>query len=169
MAPRDALLAEIPTGAGERRYCIASTHGRFGPGVGGSICGPLRSNVAGGSISALATLATDARSGPTLSLPAGSIDGSISGGSIGPTHETRPQPDASLRLSFPSTVSGDFCLSLKAADFQFIPLRRSNSSLRCFGAAIDLKSLNASCILTVCESTSCAIGLSLDSVPLRTR
>jgi hypothetical protein len=41
--------------------------------------------------------------------------------------------------------------------------------LRCFGAAIDPKSLNASYILTVGEWTSCAIGLSLDSVPLRTR
>lgn len=88
----------------------------------------------------------DARSGPTLSLPAGSIDGSISGGSIGPTHEIRPQPDASLRLSFPSTASGDFCLSLKVADFQFIPLRRSNSSLRCCGAVPDPKALYASYI-----------------------
>jgi len=118
---------------------IASTRGQFGPGFGGSICGPLRSNVAGGSISALATFGCGCPIYPALVLPAGSIDGSTSGGSIGPTHEIRPQPDASLRLSFPSTVSGDFCLSSKAAGLQFIPLRRSLSSLRCYGAVLDPK------------------------------
>lgn len=100
-------------------------------------------------------------------LLAGSIADSISGGSIGPTAKSGPNQTPLFGFRSLQRFPVSSACFLKAASFQFIPLRRSKSSLRFWAPSVIRSLAFASCILSVREVPSCAIGLSLDSVPLR--
>lgn len=165
MARRNALLAENPDRRRRVTVFARRTHGRFGPGVGGSIRDQLHFNVAGGFASALDGPIKPSSSDtldfwPAQLLTRFRVDRSV-----------RRRNQVSTRRLSSAFIPFNGCRFLlpvfESSQLSIHPVSTFKFVLTVLGT-VSIRSLAfASCILSVRQFASCAIGLSLDSVPLR--